>query len=398
MEDYDGRHSQNQGLIPLLQFKARPLELNSQSVMSNSNRPADQVRLLTTYSVHGKTPSPGSLSNWDHRHLAAMKLHGVAPWIYAFTRNRAELGLPEQLGSELRNEYYKSLLQSISHESCIRRLTACFSREKISMVLLKGTYLGLFVYENPALRPMCDVDILIQEGDLGRAQELLKELGFLIAIDVPQEFEPHSYPSRPYIRPAAAAEVLDLHTALWGMDHYCLSAKTVWRNSLEANVLGGLSRILTTEMNFIQIAVHILGHPPRLRDSLDLMMILTRLKPDWNTIMDLARTLGVLRPLYWVVADLDRHWECPVPTTIMDSLRSYRASAIEDLVIKSRFRYFWRIVSRVMSQQGLRNKVKFLRLRILPSPEYREAVLGTRNPARYLSSKLRYFLGLYKKG
>ncbi len=244
---------------------------------------------------------------------------------------------------------------------------------------------------------MCDVDVLVKEEDLGQVQELLKELNFSIAMNVPQEFKPQLYPSHAYVRPGPSPEILDLHSQLWAMDHYCLQSETVWQNSVGAEVFGCPTRVLSAEMNFVHIAVHLLSHPPLLRDRLDLMMILTQIKPDWTTILELARTLGVVRPLYWVMLELVRDWACSAPPEIIDSLRSYRPAVIEDLVIKSRFRYFWRVFSRVMSEKGAREKFQFLRLRLFPSAEYREAVLGTRDPIRYIHSKLRYFLGLYKR-
>ncbi len=337
------------------------------------------------------------MRNWDQRHFTEMKLHRVAPWIYAFVANRPELEIPGQLLAGLRREYHKSVVESIRHEACVRRLAAAFARHQIPMILLKGTYLGTFVYSSPALRPMCDVDALVKEEDLGRVQELLQELSFSIAINLPEEFKPQLYPSRPYVRPGPTPEILDLHSQLWAMDHYCLQSETVWQNSVEAEVFGCPARVLSAEMNFVHIAVHILGHPPLVRDRLDLMMILTQMKPDWSTILELAGTLGVVRPVYWVMLELIQDWECSMPPEIINSLRSYKPTAIEDLVIKSRFRYFWRVFSRVMSQKGIREKFQFLRLRLFPSAEYREAVLGTRDPMRYVYSKLRYFFGLYKK-
>jgi hypothetical protein len=357
----------------------------------------NQIRLLVRDSVYERIPSAGWRPNWGERHLAAMRLHGVAPWIYFFLKNRTDQQISEQILAPLRKEYHQSVLQNMCHESCLRRLAAAFAQAHIPLILLKGGYLGLFVYKNPAVRPMCDVDILILERDLIRVQELLRSMEYEIAIALPRAFKPHLCPSRPYMRWGGMPESLDLHSALWAMDHYRLPSETIWQNSVEAEIFGEQVRVLTAEMNFIHMAIHMLGHPSHLRDYLDLMMILTRLQPNWNRILELGEVLGVLRPLYWVTMELARNWECATPPEIMDSLRGYQPSSIEDLVIKSRFRYVWRILSRVRSQEGLRNKCAFLSLRMFPPPEYRKAVLGTRNPISYVKSKLGYFLGLYKR-
>jgi len=326
-----------------------------------------------------------------------MRSHGVAPWIYKLTRDRPDLVLPDKISGELKADYYNSSAQSIHHESCLRRLAESLANRQIPMVVLKGIYLSEFVYRNPALRLMSDVDILVKEEDLGCTQELLTGLGFKLAIDVPEEFQPHLYPSRPYLRSGASREVLDLHSRLVLLDHYHLSSETVWKNSLEAEIFGFPVRILTPEMNFIHIAVHIPSHSPILRDRLDLLMILLTMKPNWNTILDLSGDLGVMRPLYWITRELIDDWDCEIPSSVNEAFRSYKAPILDDLVIKSRFRYFWRFYSRFSRQQGFDGKLKFLRLRLFPSPEYRKAVVGSSNPVYYIHSKLSYFLNLYKR-
>lgn len=399
-KDYDHTGSQKQEVTSVLKFRTKLWGRCFPSSAPPSVRPGldvlDQVRLLVRDSVYGRIPR-GWPPSWDERHFAAMRLHGVAPWIYFFLKNRTDLETPEEILAPLRKEYHQTVLQSMYHEACIRRLAAAFARERIPLILLKGGYLGLFVYKNLAVRPMCDIDILIPERDLIRVQELLRNMDYEVAIDLPQAFKPHLCPSRPYVRRGIMAENLDLHSALWAMDHYRLSSETIWQNSVEVELFGERGRVLTAEMNLIHSAIHMLGHPSHLRDYLDLMMVLTRLQPNWKRVLELGEVLGVLRPLYWVAMELNRNWECATPPEIMDSLRGYQPSSIEDLVIRSRFRYFWRIVSRVKSQEGLRNKYEFLRLRMFPPPEYRKAVLGTRDPIRYVKSKFGYFLGLYKR-
>ena len=53
-----------------------------------------------------------------------------------------------------------------------------FRAEDLPVVLLKGMALVATVYEDGGLRPMCDMDVLVQPGDVTRAGDLLASLGY----------------------------------------------------------------------------------------------------------------------------------------------------------------------------------------------------------------------------
>jgi hypothetical protein len=58
--------------------------------------------------------------------------------------------------------YYRlSAISSLYREAALRKLLGGFNACGIPVILLKGCYLGRFVYKDPALRPMDDVDVLV---------------------------------------------------------------------------------------------------------------------------------------------------------------------------------------------------------------------------------------------
>jgi hypothetical protein len=74
-----------------------------------------------------------------------------------------------------------------AREDCIDRLLTAFAAAGIPIILLKGTALAHLVYGGPDLRPMVDIDALIDPADLKRAIAAVCDLGY--------SFEAH-YPSR----------------------------------------------------------------------------------------------------------------------------------------------------------------------------------------------------------
>ena len=58
------------------------------------------------------------------------------------------------------------------------RVLATLNRERIQVIALKGAALNRLVYRDLGLRPIGDVDLLIQEQHLSRARALFDELGY----------------------------------------------------------------------------------------------------------------------------------------------------------------------------------------------------------------------------
>ena len=58
------------------------------------------------------------------------------------------------------------------------RILATLNRERIQVIALKGAALNRLVYRDLGLRPIGDVDLLIQEQHLSRARDLFDELGY----------------------------------------------------------------------------------------------------------------------------------------------------------------------------------------------------------------------------
>ncbi len=360
--------------------------------------PADiqeHVRLLCRESVFDRIPAEGWCVEWDERHLCSIQLHGLAPWFYAFLHTRPELGLSEPILDALRKDYHQSCLENLVHEACSYRIAEACSCGDVPLILLKGAYLGTFVYKNPAFRPMCDVDVLVMRKDLAVVQEILKALGYVLMIDVPESFKPHLYPSRPYARPGIRPEVLDLHSELRLLDYYHLPESEVWAHSYETEIYGYRTRVLSPELNTIHIALHALSSATRFRDYLDLMLMLERLQIDWKEILSLCENLGVVYPVGIMMQELASVWGARVPVAVLESFAAHRPSAMEKRIAQNRFRYVWRIVARIHQEPDWTSRLQFVKLRLFPPEEYRMAVLRTSNPLEYVRSKWLSFKNLF---
>ncbi|MCB2214982.1 nucleotidyltransferase domain-containing protein [Desulfofustis glycolicus] len=102
------------------------------------------------------------LSPLVHKHLSALDVEVPrAAW-----RLLRALYLRNRHANNVRNEIASEILRS-------------YQAENIEVLAVKGIALSNWIYSDPALRPMRDIDLLVAKEDLPAAQKILEELGFL---------------------------------------------------------------------------------------------------------------------------------------------------------------------------------------------------------------------------
>src|SRR4051812_26165067 len=102
---------------------------------------------------------------------------GVAPLLYksmeAMTCDRPLSGEALQA---LQDVYLHNALRNVTIWEELSAVLWTFQDAGVPVILLKGAHLAELVYGSPALRPMVDLDLLVRETDLVRAERCLGEL------------------------------------------------------------------------------------------------------------------------------------------------------------------------------------------------------------------------------
>ncbi len=95
------------------------------------------------------------------------------------TRIRGNPTVPETVSNQLRSAYYNtSALNLLIYRELARLLKLSADQTLAPPILLKGGALASSLYESIALRPMCDLDLLVRPEDLERFLEVARELGY----------------------------------------------------------------------------------------------------------------------------------------------------------------------------------------------------------------------------
>jgi hypothetical protein len=105
-------------------------------------------------------------------------------------------------------------------ESCVDRLLEAFAAAETPVILLKGAALAHLIYPAPELRPMVDIDILIDPANIDQAIKIARDLGYVFETRYKSNFSArmHHLPEAALIQSGFRIS-LEIHTDAMSPDH-----------------------------------------------------------------------------------------------------------------------------------------------------------------------------------
>ena len=117
--------------------------------------------------------------DWDYL-LKKAREEGISPLVSIrlpeIVPNRD--GIPKYVTDELRKDYYLSATKNTLIFNETENILNVFNEAGLRVIVLKGAALAETAYNNLALRPMSDVDLLVKKEDLFSIDEQLKGIGY----------------------------------------------------------------------------------------------------------------------------------------------------------------------------------------------------------------------------
>jgi len=113
--------------------------------------------------------------------VEAAEYHGIAPLLEPAIAALARKS-PAAVSDDTRRAFTalasRHRRAAAVREGCVDELLTAFAAAGIPIVLLKGVALAHLIYPNPSLRPMVDVDVLIDVADTRAAVQVIRGLGY----------------------------------------------------------------------------------------------------------------------------------------------------------------------------------------------------------------------------
>jgi len=302
-------------------------------------------RFLFSYSVRPAretaAPSKEDLRDLDWAYIyGTASFHMIAQALYFNLAERGEIqAVPSEIRLKLKRLFHGNLSRNLGLKKKVREILQAIEENGMPVIVLKGAALLDRIYENPALRQMLDLDILVQKKDRHRVFEILQSLGYTIQkpYDGPGHdrwFEHFCYHLRPLISPDKKL-VVEIHWDLIRHDvlsHYPfyggLIIEDFWANGImEGETEGERGKILKPEYNLLHLSLHNIAHQLQmanfnmnnLRDMYHLLDHYEN-RLDWPLFLALARRHRLEKAAYFSFWMLREFLNRPVKDQVMDRL------------------------------------------------------------------------------
>ena len=310
--------------------------------------------------------------------------HGVAGLL---ARNGSSLdGLPDEVAAAVQSQAVAQAMWELRHRALLAELLSSLAEERIVPLFLKGTAVAYDLYDPPANRARGDSDLLVARHDVGKAQRVLKALGYRAANDERGVRETDLQQSWSLTCEDGSSHCIDLHWQVMNSPAFadvltyeeCLAA-SVALPRLAPNARG-LDRVRTLMHTCLHRAIHITSPyvvggrtyygGDRLIWVYDIHLLGTALTPDeWLRFRVLARQYGAAAVCLDGLRAAQQAFATPIPEEVCAELGiAPRTEKISHYMLHSR--QLGRAWRDLLAVRGVRRKLAYLHSRLWPSARF----------------------------
>jgi hypothetical protein len=338
------------------------------------------------------------LRGYDRTFLAELRAHRLAPAIGAqIMRQGLEGAFSPQLLGFLKHDYYVALQNSLRQEEEAIQVMQALAAAGIDLIILKGADLRHRLYDEPALRPMTDLDLLIAREAVPPARATLIRLGYTLAAE--------SLGPRPGFRekfraalhfkaPPGGTLLVDLHWHLEAVANFyrlpygALSQEAIPWKYAEVPV-----KVLSPEHLLIHLCLHNYDEFLHGLQIVDLGLALTQLPLNWCRFLEEVALFNCQAPIYLMLEQLGRLIPLAVPRAVLAPLGQYRPSLLERAALSHRLNKVIRLLAPLYHHRRLGDWTFYLGALLWPDANYLTAVCGKPDRPAFLRQSLRDLLG-----
>jgi len=242
---------------------------------------------------------------------------GLLHWV--ISREQAPFDVLDDVRTGLAQSYYADAAQNALLLDELDQVLVALSRAGVPVIVLKGAALGRELYPDPALRPMNDLDLLVQPSKLRIAMKALEKCGYQVlksTYHVVLQGGPRQ------------SVTIELHWNLIAassdrMEKYL---DGVWKRALPLKADDSPVFRMHPADCLLYLCAHLIWQHsqerPRLLWFYDLYLLLQRYgqQMDWGELADLAIESGWGQPLYQALLGVEQRFGTQHPAGFIDEL------------------------------------------------------------------------------
>lgn len=251
--------------------------------------------------------------------LKLIRKHRVYPIVYYNLRKIEGIEIHAKVLNTLEQRCQKNLMKSMKLTAELIRISRLLDENGIRTFSLKGPILAMSIYGEMALRNTRDLDLLIAEHEVEKAERLLLEIGYKsIELDDEEALTPKR--KRNSIRTKhhfayqnTAGIIVEVH---WRYSYQFSEAQfdKLWKNRREQIVSGHKIAVLAPEDEFIFLVIHGARHGwTRLRWLCDIAEIIKQDRLQWDETIKIARAMNAMDMLVQAVILANKLYDTEIP-------------------------------------------------------------------------------------
>jgi hypothetical protein len=261
------------------------------------------VALLRASLGTGPLPDANRIAECDWRYFTLLaRHHGVGPILYRALHERAA-SVPAEWLQIFKAEYVANAFHNQLAQTSVDEIAAAFSSERIPVIVMKGAALLRTLYDDPGLRILGDVDLLVDERDVERADTQLQARGLKLSVsDHAEELGSRCHYSLLYCWQQPRTIPVELHWRIFEryrpyvFDLDAVRAHARPLPGMPPNVL-----VMAPEHELAHLCLHLDRHAITYRSLIS--------RTNWCELLLLPQGLGRLAWLYDIALYLQRRSE-----------------------------------------------------------------------------------------
>ena len=379
-----------------------------QNIINKEENPITEEKMLLYYLGIGKkddkVPNIGQLtaSDWEKLIQKAKQRRVAAILFYNLSQNGEISLIPKEVKFDLRKNYLAVLAKNMNIYKELAKLLRRLNDEKIPVIVLKGAALAELVYENIALRPMLDVDLIAKSSDIKRINQIFLELNwqnqeYLSQSGFHEEYSKHASYSNGKV-------LVEIHPRI-----YEFPKLDPWLNAISAKICSNDTYILGKEDFLLYLCLHLeehyrTGFEVNLIWYIDIAKFLEHYQEDinWDYLIKKSKELkadGIIRS---ILHEISQNFNGSISDHILNQFGANQSNLdIENVFspISNPIKYFNALMSEISGPKNatIKNRAFIIFRNIFPYKAYMVRKYDIKNQKFfYLYYFVRVFKGIKK--
>jgi hypothetical protein len=266
----------------------------------------------------GPPPDAARLAQCDWVRFALLtRYHGIGPILFRVLHERSE-GVPPEWLQMFKAEYVANAFHNQLARASVDEIGAVLGEERIRVILMKGAALLRTLYDDQGLRTLCDVDLLVDERDVERADAQLQSRG--MKLPVSEEVGSRCHYSLVYCWQEPRTVPVELHWRIF--ERYRPYVFDLEEVRAQARALPGMAPnvlVMAPEHELAHLCLHLERHAVTYRSLLG--------RRNWSELLVLPYGSGRLTWLYDIALYLQRRSEVIDWDRFVDTARRWAIAA-----------------------------------------------------------------------